>query len=146
MKEKTLIIIKPDKIKHCAEIWSIIKNNGFDIDSAKKIKISTENADLLCSIQHNFTPLSDFIHSDDFMVAILEKENAVQDLLTLIGDRDPSKAVPGTLRSLFGDTTGYSMGLPENLIHGSDSIETAQLEIDLFYNELFGFYGSCICK
>jgi nucleoside-diphosphate kinase len=60
--------------------------------------------------------------SGPIIVAILEKDNAVEDFRTLVGATDPAKAAPGTIRALYASNVG------ENAVHGSDSDENAQIE------------------
>lgn len=117
MKEKTLIIIKLNAISHCSEIWAMIKNSGFIVQEVKKVKISLQESEYLLSIQTNFVPLTNFVFEDDCMIAILEKENAVKDLLKLIGEINPA-----------------------NAFHGSSSTKIAELEISFFYNEVNWFF------
>lgn len=62
-------------------------------------------------------------------VAIIEKENAVEDYRKLIGSTDPSKAAPGTIRNLFGTS------IQANAVHGSDSDENAVIEGNYFFKD-----------
>jgi nucleoside-diphosphate kinase len=66
--------------------------------------------------------LVDFMSSGPIIVALLEKDNAVEDFRTLVGATDPAKAAPGTIRALYASNVG------ENAVHGSDSDENAQIE------------------
>lgn len=134
MKEKTLVFIKPDAIEHAAAIWAIIKNAGFSILTVKKVQFTRSQADNFfvsyrgSVFYKNFMDLTAGGYS---MIAILEKENAVEDFTIIMGDSDPAKAKPGTIRNLYGNHE-----IPYyNAIHASDSIENAALEINILYPE-----------
>jgi nucleoside-diphosphate kinase len=75
-----------------------------------------------------FDELVDFITSGDVVVARIEGEQAVSVVRELMGPTDPARAPAGTIRGDFG------LRITENLIHGSDSAETAKREIDLFFD------------
>jgi nucleoside-diphosphate kinase len=75
-----------------------------------------------------FSSLVDFITSGPIVAAVVEGRQAVEVVRRLMGDTDPLKAAPGTIRGDFG------MEVQENLIHGSDSVENAQKEISHFFS------------
>ena len=81
-----------------------------------------------------FSELIDYMTSSPVVVAVVKKENAVEDFRQLIGQTDPSKAQFGTIRKMFAESKSH------NAIHGSDSDENAQREINLFFSpdEIFG--------
>ena len=135
MKQKTLIIIKPHAIEHSGSIWAILKNNGFGILTVKKVQFPIKLAEHLHFIQQEFKPVSDFKQSGECMIAILEKENAIRDSLKIAGNRNPTYAEAGTIRALFASPDLYAQTGSENTIHVSDCEETAELEIQLLYNE-----------
>jgi len=111
----------------------MIKNAGFIVQEAKKVKVSPKLSEGLQSIQPDFVPLSDFVFEDECMVAILEKDNAIKDFLSLIGNRNPAKAKIGTIRALFGDSHFFDLLQSEIIVHGSKTPENAKLEIEFFY-------------
>ena len=80
-----------------------------------------------------FQELVNFISSAPVIVLALQGENAVLRVREIMGDTDPKKAKPGTLRYEYGDSIG------ENAVHGSDSLESAKRELSLFFSsqELF---------
>lgn len=134
MKEKTLIFIKPDAIEHSASIWAIIRNAGFSILTVKKVQFTRSDADRFfvsyrgLPFYRNFMDLMSGGYS---MIAILEKENAIEDFKAIMGDSDSSQAKQGTIRNLYGNHE-----IPYyNAIHGSDSLENADLEIKNLYSE-----------
>jgi len=76
-----------------------------------------------------FNDLVSFMTSGPVIVQVLEGENAVQKNREIMGNTDPTKAEEGTIRKLYGDS------IEANSVHGSDSAENAQIEIDIFFNE-----------
>ena len=128
--EQTLCIIKPDAVKNSFvnEINSIIEDNKLIILKSKKIKISKEIAENFY-FEHKekpfFSELVDFMTSDYSVVQILQGENAVANYRKLMGATNPDEATEGTLREKFAES------LSKNAVHGSDSLESAQREIDI---------------
>ena len=128
--EQTLCIIKPDAVKNSFvnEINSIIEDNKLIILKSKKIKISKDIAENFYS-EHKekpfFSELVDFMTSDYSVVQILQGENAVANYRKLMGATNPDEATEGTLREKFAES------LSKNAVHGSDSLESAQREIDI---------------
>ncbi|MFZ2151153.1 MAG: nucleoside-diphosphate kinase [Candidatus Absconditicoccaceae bacterium] len=134
MNEKILTIIKPDAMNHCSEIWTIILNAGFVIHKSKKIQFTHKQAEEFYFLHPHSKSFTEFMISGECMVAILEKNNAVKDFRKLIGDDNPAKAKPGTIRALFGNPKLYAKGIPANAIHGPESLRIAKLEIELIYS------------
>ena len=128
--EQTLCIIKPDAVKNSFvnEINSIIEDNKLIILKSKKIKISKDIAENFYS-EHKekpfFSELVDFMTSDYSVVQILQGENAVANYRKLMGATNPDEATEGTLREKFAES------LSKNAVHGSDSLASAQREIDI---------------
>ena len=128
--EQTLCIIKPDAVKNSFvnKINSIIEDNKLIILKSKKIKISKEIAENFY-FEHKekpfFSELVDFMTSDYSVVQILQGENAVANYRKLMGATNPDEATEGTLRAKFAES------LSKNAVHGSDSLESAQREIDI---------------
>ncbi len=120
-------MIKPDAIEagHMSAILDQICKAGFKVVAMKYTRLSKEKAGEFYSV-HRARPfyheLVEFISRGPILVAILEKENAVEDFRNLIGATDPSKAEPGTIRAKYAKNVG------ENAIHGSDSDENALIE------------------
>ena len=129
--EQTLCILKPDAVEHkkTGAIVKQIEEAGFTIVSLGKVHLSRDDAQRFYTVHQDrpfFQELVEFMTRSAVVVAVLEKDNAVADYRTLMGATDPAKAQEGTLRKAFGTDVG------ENAVHGSDSIENAQREIDFF--------------
>ena len=135
MNNRTFAIIKPDAVKnkYTGKIYNHILESGFKIIAAKLIKISKAQAEGFYEIHTEkpfFQELTDFMSSNQSMVLVLEKNNAVNSWRETIGATNPSDAASGTIRKL------YATSLGENAIHGSDSDENAKKEIAFFFSEL----------
>lgn len=132
MTNRTFAIIKPDAVKNnnTGLIFDHILKAGFDILSAKLIKMSLEQAEGFYAIHSErpfFSELTQFMSSGQCMVLALEKENAVSSWRETIGATNPDEAGEGTIRRLYATSIG------ENAVHGSDSDENAQKEIAFFF-------------
>ncbi len=133
--EKTLSIIKPDAIesKYQGKILDFIENKGFKIIAQKKIKLTRNQAESFYEIHKDrpfFVELVDFMISGDISVQVLEADNAVSYYREVMGNTDPEKAEPDTIRKLYG------RNIQCNAVHGSDSSENAQKEINFFFSKL----------
>ena len=135
MTERTLILIKPDGVKngHVGEIIARIERKGLKLAALDLRTTDRETAERHYE-EHKDKPffgeLVDFITSAPLVAGIVEGERAIEAWRQLAGGTDPvSKATPGTIR---GDLTWSSR---ENIIHGSDSPETAEEEIKRFFGE-----------
>jgi nucleoside-diphosphate kinase len=132
VSQRTFSIIKPDAVKkgYAAAILAEIQKAGFKIVSIKKISISKTQAEgfyHVHSARPFFGELVEFMASGPIFPMVLEKENAIADLRTLMGATDPAKADEGTIRKMFASSIG------ENAIHGSDAEDTAAFEIGYFF-------------
>ncbi|MEC8169436.1 MAG: nucleoside-diphosphate kinase [Pseudomonadota bacterium] len=133
--EQTLSIIKPDAVKNgfVDDINYLISENGLNILKSKKVKISREIAEKFYS-EHSekpfFSELVEFMTSSDSVVQVLEGKNAVNNYRKLMGATNPNDADEGTLRAKFAES------LSKNAVHGSDSLESAQREINIM-SEIF---------
>jgi len=135
MMERTLVIIKPDGVERrlVGEIISRFESRGFTISALKMLRPTRELAEkhYACHKGKDFyEPLLDFITSGSVVALVLEAENAVELARKTIGALDPAEAAPGTIR---GD---FTVDTRRNLVHGSDSPETAAKEIALWFPEL----------
>ena len=132
--QKTLSIVKPDAVQRnlTEEIKSIFKKNDFEILSEKKIKISKEEAEKFY-IVHQTKPFYDelckYLSSGPIIVMILEKENAILANRELMGSTNPIEAKEGTIRKKYG------ISIDKNSVHGSDSNDNAQIEINFFFKD-----------
>ena len=131
--ERTLVLLKPDSVQRAlaGEIISRIEKRGARIAAMKLMKVSNELANKHYG-EHVGKPffegLVSFITSSPIVAMVIESENAVNMVRNMMGATNPQDANPGTIR---GDL-GVSIGL--NLVHGSDSLESAAREIDLFFS------------
>ena len=130
--EQTLSIIKPDAVERnlVNEIKSIFKNNNLEVKDSKKIHISKEEAAEFYKVHQSkpfFNDLCSYLSSGPIVVMILEGVDAILKNRQLMGATDPKKADDNTIRKLFG------ISIDKNSVHGSDSVENAKIEIDLFF-------------
>lgn len=132
MVEQTLSIIKPDAVakKVIGEIISRFEKNGLSIAGVKMIHLSREQAEGFYE-EHKgkpfFKDLIAFMTSGAVVVQVLVGENAIAVNRRLMGDTDPRKAAPGTVRRDFAES------IDANAVHGSDSLVSAKREIDYFF-------------
>jgi nucleoside-diphosphate kinase len=131
-EESTLLIVKPDAVRRglIGEIISRVERKGLRIEEMRLMRIDRDLAERHYA-EHVEKPffgeLVDFITSGEVVVAKVTGREAVSVLRVMIGATDPAKSAPGTIR---GD---YGVEITENLIHGSDSLESAQRELALFF-------------
>ncbi|MBO1003052.1 nucleoside-diphosphate kinase [Pseudogracilibacillus auburnensis] len=131
--EKTFIMVKPDGVQRglIGEIVSRFEKKGFVLAGAKLMQISTELAEEHYG-EHKERPffgeLVDFITSGPVFAMVWEGEDVVKTSRHMIGATNPQEANPGSIRGDYAVTVG------KNIIHGSDSLESAEREINLFFN------------
>jgi nucleoside-diphosphate kinase len=132
LNEKTYIMLKPDAVKRrlIGEVISRIEKKGYQIAQAKLItldkKVIAEHYDHL--LDKPFYPdLESFMISGPVFGMVVEGENVIAGMRQLMGPTNIYEALPGTIR---GD---YANNMTENIIHGSDSEETATIEIKRFF-------------
>lgn len=132
--EKTFLMIKPDGVQRnlIGAIISRFEAKGFKLVGAKLMTVSEELAKEHYS-EHDgkpfFIDLIEFITSGPIFAMVWEGENIIKVARQMIGSTNPQEAVPGTIR---GD---YGMIVSKNIIHGSDSLDSAHREINLFFQE-----------
>ena len=132
--QKTLSIIKPDATKRniTGKINAMIEDSGLRIVAQKRIVLDLEMAEGFYKVHKErpfFRDLCDYMTSAPVIVQVLKGKNAVENYRKLMGSTDPKNAEEGTIRK------AYALGIQENSVHGSDSLENAKLEIDYFFNE-----------
>jgi len=130
--QRTFSILKPDAVRKgfTGAILAEIQKAGFQIVSIKKQSISKAQAQGFYAVHSErpfFDGLTTFMSSGPIVLLVLEKENAIADLRTLMGATDPAKAEEGTIRKKFATSIG------ENAIHGSDAEDTAAFEIGYWF-------------
>lgn len=131
-EEETLVIIKPDAVRRglVGEVLRRIEQKGLRVEEMRTQRIDQGLAEELYDEHRDkpfFEELVGFITSGPVVVARVTGEQAVSVVRTLMGPTDPAEAPPGTIR---GD---YGVVITENLVHGSDSPESAKRELDLFF-------------
>lgn len=132
MGNKTLAIIKPDAVEKnvIGEIIAKITGAGFKILGMKLTRLSEQQAGVFYEVHKErpfYGELCEYMSSGPIVPIALEKDNAVDDYRKLIGATDPTQADEGTIRKLYGESKAV------NAVHGSDSDENAQIEINFFF-------------
>jgi nucleoside-diphosphate kinase len=136
MTEQTLVLLKPDAVKRnlIGEIISRIEAKGYVIVDMKKF---TPEANLLAAhySEHEgkpfYQPLVDFMSSGDVVALKVEGNRVIEGFRSLAGATDPTVAAPGTIRGDLGRDWGLKV--QQNLVHGSDSVESAERELSLWF-------------
>lgn len=134
----TFTIIKPFAVSngHIGPILNKIHDGGFRISAMKMLHLTRGEAELFYQVhkeQPFYKDLVEFMISGPIVVAILKKENAVEEYRELIGSTDPAKAEEGTIRKEFAES------MRANAVHGSDSDENAEKEGSFFFATLERF-------
>ena len=130
--ERTLVLVKPDAVRRglSGEIISRLERRGLVLRGAKLIRVDEELAGAHYAEHRGkdfFAGLVSFITSGPTLALIVEGESAVTVVRTTMGATDPAKAAPGTIRGDLG------LSMPDNLVHGSDSPESAARELALWF-------------
>jgi nucleoside-diphosphate kinase len=132
--EQTLILIKPDAVQRslAGEILRRFEARGFAMRAARLLRVDRALAEEHYA-EHVEKPffgeLVDFITSAPTLALVLEGEGAIEVARTTIGATNPAQATPGSLR---GD---LALAMPDNIVHGSDSPESAKREIALWFRD-----------
>jgi nucleoside-diphosphate kinase len=136
--ESTLILLKPDCLArgHCGDVLQRFEQAGFRLRGCKMVRLTT---DLIrehyghLAAKSFFAELQTFMQSSPIIALALEAENAVEKVRALVGPTDSKKAPAGTIRGDFG------VDVMVNVVHASDSPESAQAELARFFqpDELF---------
>jgi nucleoside-diphosphate kinase len=133
-KQQTLSIIKPDAVKkNCiGEIISRFEKAGLSVRASKMLHLDEATAGGFYA-EHKerpfFKDLMEFMTSGPVMVMVLSGENAVELNRQLMGATNPKEAAPGTIRADFANS------IDQNAVHGSDSIESANREVNYFFKQ-----------
>lgn len=137
MPERTLVLVKPDGVRRglVGEVIGRIEAKGLTLVAAELRTLDRATAE-----EHYgehvgkpfFADLVDFITSAPLVALVVEGERAVEAFRSLAGATDPVKATPGTIR---GD---FALAVGQNVVHGSDAVESAAREIALFFPDLTG--------
>ncbi len=133
--ERTLSIVKPDGVAKnlIGEVYARFEKAGLKVVAARMLHLSRAQAEGFYAVHRErpfFKPLVDFMISGPVMVTVLEGEGAIKKNRDIMGATDPKKADKGTIRGDFAQT------VDENMVHGSDALETARQEIGYFFSDL----------
>jgi nucleoside-diphosphate kinase len=131
-RERTLVLIKPDAMQRrlAGEILRRFESRGLEIRAAKLLQVDRELAERHYAEHREkpfFSELVSFITSAPTLALVLEGEGAISTVRTTMGATNPPDAAPGSIR---GD---LALSMPDNLVHGSDSTESSQREIGLWF-------------
>ncbi len=128
--QRTYSAVKPDAYEHRNEILDRIKTGGYNVIQTKELQLTSDQAKKFYA-EHDGKPFFDglveFMTSGPILAMILEKENCIFDFREFIGNTNPAKAAPGTIRADYGGD------LPYNAIHASDSTASAERETKLIF-------------
>lgn len=138
--ERTLSIIKPDAVAKnvIGQIYSRFESNNLKIVASKMKWLSRQEAEAFYAVHRErpfFKDLVDFMVSGPVQIQVLEGENAIMKNRELMGATDPKKAAKGTIRADFAQS------IDANVVHGSDSPETAAVEIAFFFPQMDIYAG-----
>ncbi len=137
--ERTLILVKPDGVARglAGQIVSRVEGKGYRL-VAVNLRVPTTELLNQHYAEHQgkpfFQPLVEFMASGPVLAVVAEGQRVIEGFRALAGATDPTAALPGTIRGDLGRDWGLTV--QQNLVHGSDSGESAQREIGLWFPEL----------
>ncbi len=137
--ERSLVLVKPDAVRRnlVGEVLRRVEAKGYDLVAAQ---MRTADRDVLERhyAEHEgkpfYEPLVEFMSSGPLLAVVIEGERCIEGFRALAGATDPTAALPGTIRGDLGRDWGLKV--QQNLVHGSDSPESAAREIDIWFPEL----------
>lgn len=134
MMERTFVMIKPDATSRglIGRVIARLEGEGLRVVAMKMLNVDRPAAERLYAIHRGkpfYDGLVEYIMSGPVVAMVLEGEDAVARVRRAIGATDPAKAEPGTIRRDFG------LGIRENVVHAADSLENAEREIRIFFEE-----------
>ncbi len=135
MKQRTLSIIKPDGVSRglIGEVIGRFEKEGLQLLALKMTRLVKGDAQEFYAVHSEkpfFESVTDFMSFGPVVVMVLEGEDAIQKLRRIMGATNPKEAEEGTIRRTFASS------IEKNIVHGSDSPETATFEISYFFNAL----------
>jgi nucleoside-diphosphate kinase len=130
--ERTLSIIKPDGVQKnlIGEVYRRFEQAGLRIVAARMLHLTKAQAEAFYAVHRErpfYKDLVSYMTTGPVIAQVLEGENAVEAHRKIMGATDPKKADPGTIRRDF------AASIEENVVHGSDAVETARQEISFFF-------------
>lgn len=134
--ERTLVLIKPDGVKRnlIGEIIARCERKGYNV---VQLKLTTPNRELLAAhyAEHEgksfYEPLMEFMSSGPVVAIALEGQRVIEGFRSIAGSTEPTAAAPGTIRGDLGRDWGTTV--VQNLVHGSDSVESAERELKIWF-------------
>jgi len=132
-QERTLSIVKPDGVQRnlIGEVYRRFEAAGLKVVAARMLKLRQEQAEQFYEVHRErpfFADLVSYMTSGPVMVQVLEGEGAIAKNRELMGATNPSEADPGTIRA------DYAESIEQNVVHGSDSLDTAAQEVSFFFS------------
>ena len=132
-QERTLSIVKPDGVQRnlIGEVYRRFEAAGLEVVAARMLKLRQEQAEQFYEVHRErpfFADLVSYMTSGPVMVQVLEGEGAIAKNRELMGATNPSEADPGTIRA------DYAESIEQNVVHGSDSLDTAAQEVSFFFS------------
>jgi nucleoside-diphosphate kinase len=133
--QRTFTIIKPDGVvqNNIGDVLRAFEENKFKVVAMKMLRITKQQAEGFYAVHRErpfFDSLTTFMSSGRIVVMVLEGEDAINRLRTVMGATNPANAAEGTIRKRFATS------IEHNVIHGSDAPETAAFEIRYFFSEM----------
>ncbi|MEW6417411.1 MAG: nucleoside-diphosphate kinase [Nitrospirota bacterium] len=133
--ERTLSIVKPDGVKKnlIGEVVRRFEQKGLRISALKMLKLSKEDAKGFYVVHKDkafYESLTSFMSGGPIVVMVIEGENAIGEVREIMGATNPKDAAPGTIRADFASD------IEHNIVHGSDSKESASYEIPYFFSSI----------
>ena len=130
--EQTLSIIKPDAVRdnNIGNILAIFEGAGLVVKQMKMLSLTEEEAQAFYAVHKErpfYNDLVEFMISGPVVVSVLEGDNAVLHHRDVMGATNPADAAEGTIRQLYGAS------IDNNAVHGSDSLENAEVEVNFFF-------------
>jgi nucleoside-diphosphate kinase len=133
--QRTLSIVKPDGVRKCliGEVIGRFERAGLRVVAMKMLHLNKSQAEGFYEVHRGkpfFESLTEFMSSGPVVVMVLEGNDAIRRVRQIMGATDPKKAQPGTIRRDFASD------VEQNIVHGSDSPETARFEISYFFSSM----------
>ncbi len=133
--QRTLSIVKPDGVRKqiIGKVVSMFEEKGIRVAGIKMLSLTKDKAMGFYRVHKDrpfFGSLTTFMSSGPVVVMVLEGEDVINKVRTIMGATDPKKADKGTIRNMFASD------IEQNIVHGSDSPESAATEIPYFFSEM----------
>ena len=137
MKEQTLVLIKPDGVARSltGEIIRRIEQKGYAVTGLKMLEATKEQlAEHYAEHEGKpfYAPLMEFMSSGPIVALRVEGDRVIEGFRSLAGTTDPTTAAPGTIRGDLG--RDWAEKVQKNLVHGSDSVESANRELKIWFS------------